>query len=365
MNAMYDLAILKLLRRLFEFAQIYDDTSKKEAPRSNTYEGGNGKNNSQKRKAFFSWNKQSKQNKKPKAKFTPARGGQGQGQGSGSYKTLSKEQLSKAKAEGLCFHCMSPDHPKKDCPKLNEDKRGSDKGKEKVVHTVQVLPLDSDKIKEVTVSHYDATHSCCVTKSMFVPPFGPHDLVCMHGTINGHKVNVMIDDSATHNFLNYSLVKRLKLTQTASEHKYVVSLANGYDQSVWDTVVLGVPLSLQGYEATLDFQVMHLARADVILGREWLFHLGATLKRSYLDNSFEFEHNGKTIRLQGEHDVPTAPLICSLELQKAFYNDEVDKVFCCSLYLEDLFVSHAVCDAFKSQESLESSLFESICFQPC
>ena len=178
------------------FSQIYNDTSEKEAPRSNTCEGGNGKNNSQKCKAFFSWNKQSKQNKKPKAKFTPTRGGQGQGQGCGSYKTLSKEQL------------------KKDSSKLNEDKRGSDKGKEKVVHTVQVLPLDSDKIKEVTVSHYNATHSCCVTKSMFVPPFGPHDLVHMHNTINGHKVNVMIDDSASHNFLNYSLVKRLKLTQT-------------------------------------------------------------------------------------------------------------------------------------------------------
>ena len=95
--------------------------------------------------------------------------------------------------------------------------------------------------------------------------------------------------------------------------------------------MLGVSLSLQGYEAALEFQVMHLARADVIFGREWLFHLGALLKRSYLDNSFEFEHNGKTIRLQCEHDVPTASLICSLKLQKAFYNNEVDKVFCCSI----------------------------------
>ena len=107
---------------------------------------------------------------------------------------------------------------------------------------------------------------------------------------------------------------------------------------------------------------MHLTRADVIVGREWLFHLGATLKRSYLDNSFEFEHNGKTIRLQGEHDVPTAPLICSLELQKAVYNNKVEKVFCCSLYLEDLFILQNVCDALKSQERLELSLFEQSAF---
>ena len=64
----------------------------------------------------------------------------------------------------------------------------------------------------------------------------------------------MIDDSATHNFLNYALVKRLKLSQSKFDHKYVVvHLATGQDSHVWDTVVKGAHLKIQDYKASLDF----------------------------------------------------------------------------------------------------------------
>ena len=72
-----------------------------------------------------------------------------------------------------------------------------------------MLPLESKKFRDVIVSHYDLTHTCHVTQSIFVPIVGLHDLLRMQGTINGHKVNVVIDDSATHSFLKYSLVKKL------------------------------------------------------------------------------------------------------------------------------------------------------------
>ena len=93
---------------------------------------------------------------------------------------------------------------------------------------------------------------------------GSHDLVRLHGLLGDRRVSIMIDDGATHNFLNYALVKRLKLPQTKSDHhEYVVHLANGQDTTVWDTVVKGVNLRMQDYVASLDFQVMHLARADI------------------------------------------------------------------------------------------------------
>ena len=76
----------------------------------------------------------------------------------------------------------------------------------------------------------------------------------------------MIDDGATHNFLNYGLVKKLKLTQSPSDHKYMVSLANGNDKHVWDTVIKSVPLTIQGDAMRLDFQVMHITRADGFWG---------------------------------------------------------------------------------------------------
>ena len=90
-----------------------------------------------------------------------------------------------------------------------------------------------------------------MSASIWVPSSGPYDLVQTHG-----RVRVMVDDGPPHNFLNYGLVKKLKLPQSPSDHKYMVSLANGSDKHVWDTVVISVPLIIQGYAMHLDFQVM-------------------------------------------------------------------------------------------------------------
>ena len=42
----------------------------------------------------------------------------------------------------------------------------------------------------------------------------------------------------------------------------------------------------------LDFHVMNMTRADVVLGCEWLHGLGSSLSRSYQHNSLTFEDNG-------------------------------------------------------------------------
>ena len=46
---------------------------------------------------------------------------------------------------------------------------------------------------------------------------------------------MLVDDGSTHNFLNYKLVKKLKLPQVKSSHAYIVSLMNGDNKDVWDT----------------------------------------------------------------------------------------------------------------------------------
>ena len=63
---------------------------------------------------------------------------------------------------------------------------------------------------------------------------------------------------------------------------------NGNDKDVWDTIVKGVKLEMQNYTTTMDFQVMNMTWADVILGREWLYGLGSTLSRSYAHNTISF-----------------------------------------------------------------------------
>ena len=80
----------------------------------------------------------------------------------------------------------------------------------------------------------------------------------LHGTINRRRVHILVDDGAAHNLLNYTLVKKLCLQQESNKHKYVVSLMNGNDKDVWDTIVKGVKLEMQNYTTTMDFQVMNM-----------------------------------------------------------------------------------------------------------
>ena len=125
----------------------------------------------------------------------------------------------------------------------------------------------------------------------------------MHGLINGQRVRVLVDDGSTH-FLNYTL---FCLPHVPSSHTYVVSLMNGIENDVWDTVVNDVSLEMQGHTMKLDFHVMHMTRANVVLGHEWLHSLGSSLTRSYQHNTLAFEDNGVHVLLLGEWDVPAIP----------------------------------------------------------
>ena len=125
--------------------------------------------------------------------------------------------------------------------------------------------------------------NACITQLLLsITPLYPN-------TINGRPVCVLVDDGSTHDFLNYTLVKKLRLVQVSSSHKYVVSLMNGIDTDVWDTEVKDVSLEVQGHTMKLDFHVMHMTRADIVLGHEWLHSLGSSLTRSYQHNTLAFE----------------------------------------------------------------------------
>ena len=52
-----------------------------------------------------------------------------------------------------------------------------------------------------------------------------------------------------------------------------------------------------------------------------------SLRCSYLDNSLEFIHEGRKVRLQGESQAPTVLLISLVELCQATIADELDQVY--------------------------------------
>ena len=105
-------------------------------------------------------------------------------------------------------------------------------------------------------------------------------------------------------------------------------MMHGDDKDVWDTEVKGVSLNVQSHTMTLDFQVMNMLRADVVLGREWLHSLGSTLKRSYEHNTIAIEDHGVHVLLIGDGDVPPSPIICSTE-RYLHKHDLIKEMFFC------------------------------------
>ena len=91
-------------------------------------------------------------------------------------------------------------------------------------------------------------------------------------------------------------------------------MMNGIDKEVWDTEVKNVALHVQGHTMHLDFHVMNMNCADVVLSRAWLHGLAPSLKKGYAHNSLAFEDSGTHVMVFGEQDVPPSPLICTYEL---------------------------------------------------
>ena len=86
---------------------------------------------------------------------------------------------------------------------------------------------------------------------------------------------------------------------------------------------------LQEHTMVLDFQVMKMSCADVILGHEWLHGLGSSLHRSYEHNTITFTANGKHVLLIGERNVPPTPLICTVEISFLERSNQIEEVYFC------------------------------------
>ena len=82
----------------------------------------------------------------------------------GTKSLLSSNKLAQARKEGLCFLCLG-NHQRKDCPHVQKDN-----GKEKSVHTVQLLTLaQCPHYTAIEYSHEAPPHECVDESSMGEP----------------------------------------------------------------------------------------------------------------------------------------------------------------------------------------------------
>lgn len=89
---------------------------------------------------------------------------------------LSSDELARVSRDKVCFQCLGS-HERKDCPQFKGNVPDKNKGKEKVMHMVQLLLLeDCSKYSVVQVCHQAIEHECCLTVSPWQSTFGSNDL---------------------------------------------------------------------------------------------------------------------------------------------------------------------------------------------
>ncbi|XP_057871153.2 uncharacterized protein LOC131077629 isoform X2 [Cryptomeria japonica] len=118
----------------------------------------------------------------------------------------------------------------------------------------------------------------------------------VRGTLQGHKVTVLINSGATHNFIDADLVSKKGLDVKKLDGVNVM-LGNGRiipcnGQIQQPNLLLG------SYQVKDDFYVVRLGKTNVVLGMQWLYTLGI-FSQSLQTMEFKCKVNGNEVILRG------------------------------------------------------------------
>jgi hypothetical protein len=112
----------------------------------------------------------------------------------------------------------------------------------------------------------------------------------MRGVLQGHKVSVLIDGGASHNFIDSSLLKRRHIP-TVEFEGFKVEVAGGSTMPC-NKYIPRMKLTLGRHEMVQDVYVMDLPDTNIILGVQWLSTLGP-ITTNYKNMEMSFTEEGR------------------------------------------------------------------------
>jgi len=108
----------------------------------------------------------------------------------------------------------------------------------------------------------------------------------MRGGVQGHRVTMLVDGGASHNFIDASLVEWKGITTEAFEGFSVIIL--GENTLNCTRYVPQMTLSLGNYTITNEFFMVKVPNTNVVLGVQWLYSLGK-YSTNYQTMEMEFQ----------------------------------------------------------------------------
>ncbi|XP_028223682.1 uncharacterized protein LOC114405278 [Glycine soja] len=245
-----------------------------------------------------------------------------------TFRRLTPEELASRRERGLCFSCDEKFHKGHRC-----------------APRVHLLIADAEDPVEHMGSNIDPSDPIDPGPGpMEIPDSPAHislnslaghlapETLRLVGDISGIPVLVLIDGGSTHNFLQEQLVVQLGLTSHPTSPLKVM-VGNGQHLQC-HTICDSVTLILQQHSFTVDFYVLPIAGANVILGVQWLQSLGPILT-DYTHLSMQFFHDGRLVNLQGDPEAHRG-LLSSPQFRRACRNQNQSLCFHITMLPNDL-----------------------------
>jgi hypothetical protein len=175
------------------------------------------------------------------------------------FKRLTDEELQDKFTKGLCFRCDERFSPGHICPNKQ--------------FKVLIMEEEDDNIETPQqTSESDSALNNLQLSMYSIFGFTSKRTLKLWGDLDDHKVLVLVDCGASHNFISSRLVKDMGLALQATT-SFTVEVGDGR-KIPCEGVCQQLVLNIQGLYIQQDFYIFELGNVDIVLGMEWLAQLG-------------------------------------------------------------------------------------------
>uniref|UniRef100_A0A2N9H4N4 Chromo domain-containing protein n=1 Tax=Fagus sylvatica TaxID=28930 RepID=A0A2N9H4N4_FAGSY len=203
---------------------------------------------------------------------------------------LTPMQMSERRKKGLCYNCderWSSDH----------------RCKNRKLYLMEEVDDEEAELVEVEEEEVEAElgdENAEITLCALLGSTSPSTMRVI-AIVNGQTTVVLLDTGSTHNFMDGTLAKTLKLP-IDGESNFGVRVANG---QVIRTLgeCKEVKFKMQGLHLKLTFNLLELGGYGIVLGTQWLSTLGM-INWDFKNLMMGFMHEGNKVWLQGLKEKP-------------------------------------------------------------
>jgi hypothetical protein len=203
---------------------------------------------------------------------------------------LTPMQMSERRKKGLCYNCDE---------RWSSDHRCKDR-KLYLIEEVEDEEAELVKIEEEEVEAELEEAKAEITLCALLGSTSPSTMRVI-AIVNGQTTVVLLDTGSTHNFMDGTLAKTLKLP-IDGESSFGVRVANG---QVIRTLgeCKEVKFKMQGLHLKFTFNLLELGGYGIVLGTQWLSTLGM-INWDFKNLMMGFMHEGNKVWLQGLKEKP-------------------------------------------------------------